>query len=107
MVAVLEVGEEEPGGMTKTVRGRDDPCRGRQRGGNLGRLCAGTTKMTVCSDATPRRGAVAVGSELVQRRDHQQHTHLERHVGNWWHGPKAAALRPTGGRSGRPMLGQW
>jgi hypothetical protein len=28
---VLKVGEEEPGGVTKTTHGCGDPCRGRQR----------------------------------------------------------------------------
>jgi hypothetical protein len=33
--AVLEVAEEEPDGVTKTLRGRDDLSCGRPHGGNL------------------------------------------------------------------------
>jgi hypothetical protein len=61
VAAVLEVGEEEPGGLTKTLHGRGDLHRGRRRGVSLGCRCTGTAKMTVCNDATPkgRRGCRA------------------------------------------------
>jgi hypothetical protein len=70
VAAVLKVGEEEPDVLTKTLHGRGDLHHGRRRGGSLGRWCAETTKMTACSDATPRRGGVAAGRESMQQRDH-------------------------------------
>jgi hypothetical protein len=100
--AVLEVGEEEPGGLTKTLRGRGNPHRGRRRGDSLRRQCAETAKMTACSHATPRRGDVAAGRESMQRRNHQRRTRLGRRVGSWWRGPKVAALRPEGATQQQP-----
>jgi hypothetical protein len=63
VASVLEVGEEEPGVLTKILCGRGDLHHGRRCGGSLGHRCAETAKMTACSDATPRRGGVATGRE--------------------------------------------
>jgi hypothetical protein len=76
MAVVLEVGEEEPDGLTKTLRGRGDPRRGRRRDDSLGCRFMGMAMMTACSDATSRRGGMVAGRESMQRRDHQQHTLL-------------------------------
>jgi hypothetical protein len=46
VAVVLELGEQEPGGARKTMRGR-------RRGGSLRRPCE-VTMMTACSDATAR-----------------------------------------------------
>jgi hypothetical protein len=54
--AVLEVDEEEPGGVTKTLHGRGDPHRERRHGDSLGRRCTGTAKMTTYSDAATQGG---------------------------------------------------
>jgi hypothetical protein len=45
---MLEVGEEEPSGVIKTMHRHGDQLHGRQCGGSLGRRCVGTVKMTVC-----------------------------------------------------------
>ena len=42
--AVLEVGEEEPNSVMKTMRGRRRPTPWERRGGSLRRRCAGTAR---------------------------------------------------------------
>jgi hypothetical protein len=125
-VVVLEVGEEEPGGATKTMRGwrhpvprelarwkpatsLQRPCadggiprRGRWRGGSQRCPCE-VTVMTTCSDATARWDGAAAGRESVQRREnHQEHTCQRRHVGSRRHGPKAVTLWPEGAMQRQP-----
>jgi hypothetical protein len=94
--AVLEVGEEEPDGLMKTLHGRGDPRHGRRCDDLLGRRCAGTAKMTACSDATPRRGGVAARRESIQQCEHKRRACLGRCIGSRRLGPRAAALRPEG-----------
>jgi hypothetical protein len=86
---------EEPGGATKTMRGR-------RRGGSLRHPCE-VTAMTACSDAMTLWDGAAAGQESVQRREnHQRRTCRRRHVGSQRRGPKAATLRPEGATQRQP-----
>jgi hypothetical protein len=92
-MAVYEVGEGEPGSLTKTLHGHGDPRHGRRRGDSLGRRCVGTSKMTPlqgasrCSGVTTSYVYALEGALEAGGLDHRQ----------WRCGPK-------GRRSGNPML---
>jgi hypothetical protein len=73
--AVLQWGEEEPGGAMKTMRER-------RREGSLQRPCE-VTAMIACSDATAWWDSAATGRESVQRREnHERRTCRRRNVGS-------------------------
>jgi hypothetical protein len=63
-VAVYEVGEEKPNGLTKTLHGRGDPRLRRRHGDSLGRRCAGTAKMTAYITLRSEVGSVAVEARV-------------------------------------------
>jgi hypothetical protein len=55
--AVVEVGEEEPDSLMKTLHGRGDLRHWRRRGDSLGRRCVGMAKMTARRTLHPEGAA--------------------------------------------------
>jgi hypothetical protein len=103
VAVVLEVGEEEPGSATKTMRRRRHPAPREVVQWMPVTSLRGDGALTACSDATARWDDVAAGRESVQRREnHQRCTCQRRHVGSRRRGPKAAMLWPKGATQRQP-----